>query len=72
MLRKFSQLSYLNKQNFCIFKPYLQPERHINMSHNFQNSYEDLVMIGDYPIAPRSNDKVLSRKYEQIVMKNII
>ena len=29
-------------------------------------------MIGDYPIAPVSNDKVLSRKYVSPVMKLVI
>jgi hypothetical protein len=39
------------------------------MSHNPQNCYEEVVVLGDYPIAPRSNDKVLSRKYEQLLLK---
>lgn len=34
--------------------------------------YEDIVMIGDFPIAPKSNDKVLSRKYEPIVIEKIL
>ena len=68
MFKRVSKLSILNKRNFCIYAPYLTPERHINMSHNAQNCYEEVIMLGDYPIAPKTNDKVLSRKYVKPVM----
>ena len=72
MLKKVSKLSYISRRNFCIFAPYLNPERHINMSHNPQNCYEEIIQLGDYPIAPKTNDKVLSRKYEQPTLKLVV
>lgn len=33
--------------------------------------YEDIIMLGDYPLAAKSNDKILSRKYEAPVLEKI-
>jgi hypothetical protein len=68
MIKKISSLQKIGRRNFCVFEPYLHPERHINMSHNPQNCYEEIVVLGDYPIAPKSNDKILSRKYEKPIL----
>lgn len=37
--------------------------RHINTGHNPNNVYEDIVMLGDYPVASRTMDKVISQTY---------
>ena len=51
------------KFGFCVNQPYLNPERHITMSHNFNNVYEDIILLGDYPLPTVTNERVVSQDY---------
>ncbi|KRW99169.1 hypothetical protein PPERSA_07412 [Pseudocohnilembus persalinus] len=51
------------KNSFCIYEAYLNPERHINTTHNVNNVYEDIVLLGDYLLPDRLNEKTLSTTY---------
>ncbi|EWS72332.1 hypothetical protein TTHERM_000939159 (macronuclear) [Tetrahymena thermophila SB210] len=51
------------KNTFCIYQAYQNPLRHINTGHNPNNVYEDIVMLGDYPVQNRTHDKVISQTY---------
>ncbi len=63
-LKVYSQ----NKAGFCVYATYLDPKAHITMSHNPNNVYEDIVMIGDYLTPTRFMNRVTSQKYmEQIL-----
>jgi len=50
-------------QSFCIYTAYLNPEKHIYMTHNPSNAYEDIVQIGDYLLPGKPMEKELSRVY---------
>lgn len=52
-----------SSRGFCIYARYLNPANHITMNHNIQNMYEDVVMIGDYPVPARYAKKEHSKKY---------
>jgi len=47
----------------------LDPEKHIVTTHNFNNVYEDIIMLGDYPLPKRDNDRVLSLSYMPQILK---
>jgi len=64
-LKLFSQ----NKAGFCIYATYLDPKAHITMSHNPNNVYEDIVMIGDYLTPTRPMTKVPSQKYMDQILQ---
>lgn len=68
MIKLFKPIQVLSfsripKQSFAIFSAYLNPERHITMNHNPHNAYEDIVMIGDYPMPNRAMKKEINRDY---------
>lgn len=58
-----------NKAGFCIYAAYLDPKAHITMSHNPNNVYEDIVMIGDYLTPTRPMQKVTSQKYMDQILQ---
>lgn len=53
----------MTRNSFCVYQAYLNPERHINSGHNPNSAYEDIVMLGDYPVQSVTHDKVLSQAY---------
>lgn len=50
-------------RGFCIYASYLDPTKHITMNHNPNNMYEDLVMIGDYPVPGKPQARIPSQQY---------
>lgn len=48
-------------RSFCIYAAYLNPEKHIYMTHNPSNVYEDILQIGDYPLPNRPMVREVSR-----------
>jgi hypothetical protein len=50
-------------RGFCIYASYLDPTKHISMNHNPNNMYEDLVMIGDYPVPAKAQVRIPSQQY---------
>ncbi len=60
-LLRNKSLSILPLNNFCIYEAYLNPTRHITMSHNVNNIYEDLFMLGDVALPIRTNDPQICR-----------
>jgi hypothetical protein len=58
-----------SKAGFCIYASYLDPKAHITMSHNPNNVYEDIVMIGDYLTPTRPMTKVVSQKYNDQILQ---
>jgi len=50
-------------RNFCVYEAYLSPKNHITMTHNFNNVYEDVVLMGDYMFAYNDMSKVESQHY---------
>lgn len=58
-LTLISRNSYL----FCFNTAYLNPEKHIYMTHNPTNIYEDILQIGDYLMPQRLMEKQVSQVY---------
>jgi hypothetical protein len=58
-------------KGFCIFKGYLDPHRHITMSHNPHNVYVELYEIGQYPEVVEIMSQP-PRTYEPIVVKSLV
>ena len=70
MLKVFAPLRALKSlspgvlsQSFCVYTAYLNPEKHIYMTHNPSNVYEDIFQIGDYPMPSRLMAREDSRLY---------
>ena len=61
--RPVLQTTYSPARNFCIYAAYLDPKAHVTMSHNPQNVYEDIVMMGDYLMPIRGMTREVSTKY---------
>lgn len=71
VMRAASRILRPARQAFCIFRGYLDPHRHITMSHNVHNVYLDLYEIGQYP----EIIEIMSqppRTYEPIVRKHLV
>lgn len=49
--------------NFCIYKAYLDPSKHIYMTHNPHNMFEDLFSYGQYPLPTVPMQRQLKRDY---------
>ena len=70
MLKVFAPLRTLKtlspgvlSQSFCVYTAYLNPEKHIYMTHNPSNVYEDIFQIGDYPMPSRFMAREDNRLY---------
>jgi len=61
--RASPSLSYKGVRRFCIYEAYLSPKLHITTTHNFNNVYEDVVLIGDYMVPAKNHSKVESQHY---------
>lgn len=61
--RPVLKTSYIPARSFCVYAAYLSPKAHVTMSHNPQNVYEDIVMVGDYLLPTREMTKRISQKY---------
>ena len=57
------QAAYAPARGFCIYAAYLDPKAHVTMSHNPQNVYEDIIMLGDYLMPGKEMTKVDSQRY---------
>ena len=55
--------THKSMRSFCAYEAYLSPKLHITTTHNFNNVYEDVVMIGDYMVPYNDQSKIESQKY---------
>lgn len=59
----FKTVSPQVNKTFSVYTDYLNPEKHIYMSHNPDNIYQDIYQIGEYPMPQRLMIKEISKVY---------
>jgi len=70
-MKKVIKLTRGQTYGFCISTPYLNPEKHITMNHNPADAYDEIVMLGDFPMPSRDNERERSHKYQDLLLSGI-